>query len=203
MEVNGSDYLEADDEIEFKKININNCRGIQILIDELFVLDSDNNVQVYDISEIKDVKNKNFEEETFDFSSILKNMDNVDKSLLNMGDSNKPTQNKKISEINIKHSRQMNFEGGEKIKQISAGLNHVLFLSHNGTVFALGEDTFGQCGQGRATTDNTLNSVKKTILTEPKRVLRLPEISQIAAGVQHSLFLTQHGIVFGCGLNNH
>lgn len=34
------------------------------------------------------------------------------------------------------------------LKQIACGVDHVLCLSKTGTVWAMGNDTFGQCGQG-------------------------------------------------------
>ena len=41
------------------------------------------------------------------------------------------------------------------IKSISCGSDHFIALSQDGKVFAMGDDTFGQCGQsseGRSTT---------------------------------------------------
>lgn len=34
------------------------------------------------------------------------------------------------------------------MKQIAAGQEHVLLLTKDGDVYAMGDDTFGQCGQG-------------------------------------------------------
>ena len=34
------------------------------------------------------------------------------------------------------------------IKQIACGIDHVLFLDKKGDVYAMGDDTFGQCGAG-------------------------------------------------------
>lgn len=86
---------------------------------------------------------------------------------------------------------------------MSAGLNHILFVSKLGSVFAMGDDTNGQCGQGRKSNDCTVKSIKETRVDAPKQVLRLPAIIQASAGATHSLFLTAEGIVFGCGMNNH
>ena len=35
-----------------------------------------------------------------------------------------------------------------KVTQIATGLDHVIFLTSNGTLKAMGDDTFGQCGTG-------------------------------------------------------
>ena len=35
-----------------------------------------------------------------------------------------------------------------QIKQIACGLDHVIFLNRKGEAFAMGDDSFGQCGVG-------------------------------------------------------
>jgi len=43
----------------------------------------------------------------------------------------------------------------KNIKMISCGSDHFIALAQDGKVFAMGDDTFGQCGQsseGRSTT---------------------------------------------------
>ena len=34
------------------------------------------------------------------------------------------------------------------VKQIATGLDHILFVTKDGDVYAMGDDTFGQCGTG-------------------------------------------------------
>jgi len=34
------------------------------------------------------------------------------------------------------------------VKQLSTGLDHILVLDKGGRVWAMGDDTFGQCGTG-------------------------------------------------------
>uniref|UniRef100_A0A3B3Z6G5 Uncharacterized protein n=1 Tax=Periophthalmus magnuspinnatus TaxID=409849 RepID=A0A3B3Z6G5_9GOBI len=66
-----------------------------------------------------------------------------------------------------------------KIIDISCGDSHCLALSH---VYAWGNNTMGQCGQGHTSTP----------ITKPKKVLGLEGVSvqQITAGTSHSLAWT-------------
>uniref|UniRef100_A0A3B5QQ02 Uncharacterized protein n=1 Tax=Xiphophorus maculatus TaxID=8083 RepID=A0A3B5QQ02_XIPMA len=69
--------------------------------------------------------------------------------------------------------------GITKIIDISCGDSHCLALSH---VYAWGNNTMGQCGQGHTSTP----------ITKPRKVLGLEGISiqQITAGTSHSLAWT-------------
>ena len=39
-------------------------------------------------------------------------------------------------------------KGMSAVKQIATGLDHILFVTKDGDVYAMGDDTFGQCGTG-------------------------------------------------------
>ncbi|XP_075899766.1 putative E3 ubiquitin-protein ligase HERC1 isoform X1 [Nelusetta ayraudi] len=69
-----------------------------------------------------------------------------------------------------------------KIIDISCGDSHCLALSHENEVYAWGNNTMGQCGQGHTSTP----------ITRPKKVLGLEGVSiqQITAGTSHSLAWT-------------
>ncbi|KAM9841857.1 putative E3 ubiquitin-protein ligase HERC1 [Aulostomus maculatus] len=69
-----------------------------------------------------------------------------------------------------------------KIIDISCGDSHCLALSHDNEVYAWGNNTMGQCGQGHTSTP----------ITKPKKVLGLEGVSiqQITAGTSHSLAWT-------------
>ncbi|KAF7670462.1 hypothetical protein LDENG_00124780 [Lucifuga dentata] len=69
-----------------------------------------------------------------------------------------------------------------KIIDISCGDSHCLALSHENEVYAWGNNTMGQCGQGHTSTP----------VTKPKKVLGLEGVSiqQITAGTSHSLAWT-------------
>ncbi|XP_014842886.1 PREDICTED: probable E3 ubiquitin-protein ligase HERC1 isoform X1 [Poecilia mexicana] len=72
--------------------------------------------------------------------------------------------------------------GITKIIDISCGDSHCLALSHENEVYAWGNNTMGQCGQGHTSTP----------ITKPRKVLGLEGISiqQITAGTSHSLAWT-------------
>eukprot|EP00064_Thunnus_orientalis_P004505 superscaffoldBa00000410_g4517 len=72
--------------------------------------------------------------------------------------------------------------GITKIIDISCGDSHCLALSHENEVYAWGNNTMGQCGQGHTSTP----------ITKPKKVLGLEGVSiqQITAGTSHSLAWT-------------
>ncbi|XP_029024458.1 probable E3 ubiquitin-protein ligase HERC1 isoform X3 [Betta splendens] len=69
-----------------------------------------------------------------------------------------------------------------KIIDISCGDSHCLALSHENEVYAWGNNTMGQCGQGHTSTP----------ITKPKKVFGLEGVSiqQITAGTSHSLAWT-------------
>uniref|UniRef100_A0A8C9YMF6 HECT-type E3 ubiquitin transferase n=1 Tax=Sander lucioperca TaxID=283035 RepID=A0A8C9YMF6_SANLU len=69
-----------------------------------------------------------------------------------------------------------------KIIDISCGDSHCLALTHENEVYAWGNNTMGQCGQGHTSTP----------ITKPKKVSGLEGVSiqQITAGTSHSLAWT-------------
>ncbi|KAM9794366.1 putative E3 ubiquitin-protein ligase HERC1 isoform 3-T6 [Syngnathus typhle] len=69
-----------------------------------------------------------------------------------------------------------------KVIDISCGDSHCLALSHENEVYAWGNNTMGQCGQGHTSTP----------VTKPRKVLGLEGVSiqQITAGTSHSLAWT-------------
>jgi len=77
------------------------------------------------------------------------------------------------------------------IEGISARENHSLALSTEGTVWAWGENFFGQLGDG-TTTNRAM----------PAPISGLPAIRSISAGTFHSLALALDGSVWAWGKNN-
>lgn len=77
---------------------------------------------------------------------------------------------------------------------IAAGGNggsHSLFLKNDGTVWACGNNNYGQLGDGTTTSKNA-----------PVQVVGLSGISSVAAGNGHSLFLKNDGTAWVCGYNS-
>ncbi len=70
---------------------------------------------------------------------------------------------------------------GELGDAIAAGEDHSLFLKSDGSLWAMGDNEFGQLGDG------TLNSTNR-----PERIVA-SGVTAIAAGAYHSLFLKSDG----------
>jgi len=79
-----------------------------------------------------------------------------------------------------------------EIIQISAGKGFTLALASDGTVWAWGKNTVGQCGTGQRTAYELCS-----------KVIGLTDIVYISAGSSHSLAVTASGEVWGWGHNMH
>ena len=75
---------------------------------------------------------------------------------------------------------------------VAGGLFHSLAIESNGTVWAWGENNFGQLGNGTTTQGAT---------SAPGQVLSLSGVASVAAGDYHSLALTTSGTVWAWGYN--
>ena len=75
-----------------------------------------------------------------------------------------------------------------RVKAISAGVSHSLFVKTDGTLWACGDNSFGQLG----------NSMIASSLS-PTKIM--DSVQSIAAGDYHSLILTMNGTLFACGYN--
>ncbi len=74
---------------------------------------------------------------------------------------------------------------------LDAGGGFSIFLKNNGTVWATGENGYGQLGDG------TMNNMRTT----PIQVLGLSGVTFLKAGTHHSLFLRNDGTVWAVGFN--
>ena len=81
---------------------------------------------------------------------------------------------------------------------IAAGSNHALALLKDGSVYAWGRNYEGQLGNG--STSNTSTPVRVADPSDSTR--NLANITAIAAGGYHSLFLTASGTVYATGDND-
>jgi alpha-tubulin suppressor-like RCC1 family protein len=81
----------------------------------------------------------------------------------------------------------------KKVTQISAGWYHLLFLVETGRVYSCGHNGNGQLGRVVASVSNS--STNLGLIPD------LSNITQIAAGSNHSLFLNSSNQVYSCGYN--
>ncbi len=78
------------------------------------------------------------------------------------------------------------------IISVSAGQSFTLFLKNDSTVWACGDNAFGQLGNGTNTSNNVAIQIPS-----------LNNIIAISAGYKHSLFLKNDGTVWACGANTY
>lgn len=76
------------------------------------------------------------------------------------------------------------------VKQVSTGGGHTLVLKEDGTVWAWGNNHYGQLGNGT-----------NKYSDKPVQVLNLNDIIAVSAGYDHSLALKMDGTVFSWGAN--
>ncbi len=85
--------------------------------------------------------------------------------------------------------------GSLKITQLAAGSSHCLLLAEDGSVFSFGSNANGRTGLG--------TTIGDTLVATPIDTSYLGglKITQVAAGRDHSLLLTEDGSVFSFGIN--
>jgi len=82
------------------------------------------------------------------------------------------------------------------IVQVTCGNNYSLFLKKYGTVYACGNNYYGNLGLGNTTDYTTLQQVKGVGGSN-----FVSNVVQVACGFGHSFFLKNDGTVYGCGYN--
>jgi len=80
---------------------------------------------------------------------------------------------------------------GHSIVSVATGKNHSLFVTSDGKVLAAGDNTNGQCGVGKGTSQ----------LTKPKLISYSgPPVVSVACGAEFSCILDEAGNLYTCGL---
>lgn len=84
---------------------------------------------------------------------------------------------------------------------IACGSDHFLALDNEGKVFAMGDDTFGQCGQSADSRSTTAPFFEKRF-GKPVQVMIYEKVVKIVSGYRHNLAITEKGNIYGWGYNN-
>ncbi|ETN61051.1 regulator of chromosome condensation [Anopheles darlingi] len=84
-----------------------------------------------------------------------------------------------------------------RIAQVAAGRAHLLALTDSGTVLALGNNAYGQCGRRIIADEDYFGNPIVNVIALPQKID--DPIKAIACGQDHSLLVTEGGRVFSCG----
>ncbi len=84
------------------------------------------------------------------------------------------------------------------VTAIAAGLSHSLFLKSDGSLWAMGDNTDGELGDGTYVTYNPYVSYRGT--NQPEQIVA-SNVTAIAAGSYHSLFIRSDGSLWAMGDN--
>ena len=85
-----------------------------------------------------------------------------------------------------------------RIVYIAAGAYHSFAISEDGRVYAWGLNSMGQTGLGPSADEVVLLPTEITSLS-PESLRGGRRIVEISGGEHHTLFLTNDGVVYGCG----
>lgn len=95
-------------------------------------------------------------------------------------------------------ARPVQIAGLKDVKELAAGVNHVLALTHNGTVYAWGSGKQGELGRRPGLRQlHEAESLVPRAISLPKRA-----IVRIFAGFHHNFAIDNKGSVWTWGLNN-
>ena len=88
----------------------------------------------------------------------------------------------------------------KEVFQVEAGYYHNLVIKDDGTVWAFGDDAYGQLGDGTSGTDS---NTPGQVLGVGGTGTTLEGIVKVAGGIYHSLALKNDGTVYAWGRNNY
>ena len=93
--------------------------------------------------------------------------------------------------------QQMINNTGKTPSAISVGRFHAIILMTDGTIYGIGESTYGQLGIGTTSSTATLSAplVQMTNTTGKTPI-------SVGCGSRHTIVLMSDGTIYGCGLNN-
>ena len=91
----------------------------------------------------------------------------------------------------------------DSIQLISLGSQHTLCISNKGKLYSFGWNNYCQCGKKTKKKLNNENSDLEIEKIEELNQIKIGEkVKDISAGEDHSLIITEKGVLYGFGLNN-
>ncbi|EDW45447.1 GM16641 [Drosophila sechellia] len=86
-----------------------------------------------------------------------------------------------------------------RVKSMSAGRAHLVVLTQNGTIFTLGNNSYGQCGRSIIEEERYSKSALIHRISQEDICGKEDEVVQVECGQDHSMFLTKKGRIYTCG----
>ena len=84
-----------------------------------------------------------------------------------------------------------------KISEIDEGTAHTVLLAENGLAYAVGDNTYGQLGNG-----NNVSSIDAAVAIRKNESDLFTGIKQIKAGDKTTVIVSNEGKVYACGMND-
>ncbi len=109
-----------------------------------------------------------------------------------LGDGQGRVGSKEVNPVQVKTAEGAAMTG---IAQVSAGLGHTMILKENGDLWAVGQNNFGQLGDG--STDERLNPVQ----VKTAGGAAMTNVAQVSAGLKHTMILKTNGTLWAVGNN--
>ncbi|XP_054741567.1 RCC1-like G exchanging factor-like protein [Anastrepha obliqua] len=86
-----------------------------------------------------------------------------------------------------------------QVRCMSAGRAHLVVVAHNGTVFTMGNNSYGQCGRAVIENEDYRGSALIHRIPEKDICGTDDKIVAVECGQDHTMFLTRLGRVYTCG----
>jgi len=84
---------------------------------------------------------------------------------------------------------------------VATGVDHIIILDKKGQVWAMGDDTFGQCAQGAENRQKVAPFFESRHRT-PQSVPIKEKIVKVVSGNRHCLAISETGNLYGWGFNS-